>query len=116
MVLRYLFVSEKESRIDYQVNVAKGLLSHQFEMSVNAKDDYVEENKKLLIDWLKQYDGFPLTAYVAAYEKMYQDIDALLIEWKITYEKVIKATEKTPVYIIQLEDIKQLTQVVSAFY
>lgn len=116
MMLVHLFVSEKESRIDYQVNATKGLPFHQFEMSVNAKDDYVEENKELLIDWLKQYDGFPLTAYVAAYEEMYQDIDVLLMEWEITYEKVSKATEKQPVYIIHLENIEQLTQVVSAFY
>ena len=116
MTLRHLFVIEKESQIDYQVNVANGLPYHQFQLTVFLEEDYVEENKELLIDWLTQYNRFPLTAYVAAYDEMFQDIDALLSEWKITYEKVIKATEKKPVYIIHLANAKQLMQVVSTFY
>lgn len=114
--MHHLFVIEKESWIDYEVTIAEGLPYHQFQLTVSAEADYVEENKELLIDWLTHYDRFPLTAYVAAYDEMGQDIDALLIGWRISYEKVMKGTKKKPVYIIHLATANQLKQVVSAFY
>lgn len=88
---------------------------HQFKLSVFAEDDYVEENKDLLIDWFIYSNRFPLTIDMGAYKDKDEQIDKKLIDWAIPDETETVASEKLPVYIIHVENAEQFKKVLSEF-
>ena len=76
--MRRLFIVDDQASIE--VNCNHKLDYRSFLLSVFEENDYVEENKELLIDWVNQYNQFPLTVFISAYDEMYEEIDAQLIE------------------------------------
>ena len=114
--MRHLFVVEDQDWLDIEVNCNEKLAYRSVQLSVFTENDYVEENKELLVDWLTHYNQFPLTAFVSVYQGMDEEIEAQLNEWQTEFSKVVKASEKKPVYIIQLTEKIQLIEMVSAFF
>lgn len=114
--MRYFTVYKENIQSEYEVAFAEGLTCSHFQLSMNAIDDYVEENRQLLIDWLIHFNHFPLTVYIAAYKDMYESPGVFLTSQEISFEKVIIATEQKPVYIIELKNKAQLTEVISEFF
>lgn len=114
--MRYFTVYEKHVASEYEVKVEEGLIDKHFQVSINSVNDYVEENEKLLIDWLMNMNQFPYIAYIAAYEDMYDCPHTFLTAQKIPFEKVVIASEKKPVYIVTLSNSLQLTKVLEKLY
>lgn len=114
--MHYLTVFEENVWSEYELNVAAGMTPIFFTLSKNSVEDYVEENKQLLIDWLIHANRFPYTVYLAAYEEMYNDPEDFLIKEKMPYEKRVIASEKKPVYIFEMKDAAVLTKSLSEFY
>ena len=65
--MRRLFIVDNQESIE--VNCNNKLDYRSFLLSVFEENDYVAENNELLIDWVNQYNQFPLTAFISAYDR-----------------------------------------------
>lgn len=104
-----LELEEKYSNINYQADETK-----LYSIYVSDFDDYVEENKQYIMDWMQRNEIVPSYVYIEIYKDNEEVMEETLKEMDLTYEK--NTTKLDPIYQIRVKKLVDTLKLMEQFY
>ncbi|NBJ71524.1 MULTISPECIES: hypothetical protein [Clostridia] len=81
---------------------------------VSEFEDYVEENKAYIKDWLARNAYFPVQFIFTTYRE--ERMDEELMQRHIHFEHMVKGYEKSNIYIVEVCTTEQLLYLIDQYY
>ena len=104
-----LELEKKYSNINYQADEAK-----LYSIYVSDFDDYVEENKEYVMDWMQRNDIVPSYVYIEIYKDNEDVIEKTLEEMNLSYKK--NTTKLDPIYQIKVDKLEETLKLIDQYY
>lgn len=104
-----LELEKKLSNINYIGDKTK-----LYSIYVSDFDDYVEENKQYIMDWMQRNHIAPTYVYIEIYKCNAAGLESRLADMKLTYEK--NTSQIDPIYRIHTKKLSDTITLIDEYY